>query len=92
MAGRQERATYQTNRIDLFCREWLGDDSDAARRRFVGWNWQSWFREPANATFWLVPGRLYYVEEPGFPARPVIDWGDAIIEWPGPAGKELILW
>ena len=67
MAGRREEATVRTNRVDLFSRKWLGDDSDANRRRIIEWNWRSWFRHQENATFWLKPGRLYYVEPPAFP-------------------------
>ena len=67
MAGRREEATVRTNRVDLFAREHLGSDSDANRRAIIEWNWRSWFRDRANATFWLTPGTLYYVEPPAFP-------------------------
>ena len=67
MAGRREEATVRTNRVDLFAREWLGSDSDANRRNIIEWNWRSWFRHRENGTFWLRPGRLYYVEPPAFP-------------------------
>ena len=59
--GLQQRATYQTNRIDLFCKTWLNGDNDEARRNFIRWNFQ-WFR--ASPTFWLPVGRLFWVSQP----------------------------
>ena len=54
---RRELATYQTNRIDLFCRQWLGSDSDETRRQFIRWNYDA-FRE--SPTFWLKVGQRYW--------------------------------
>ena len=36
--GLLQRITYQTNRIDLACKQWLGSDSDENRRNFIRWN------------------------------------------------------
>lgn len=91
MPGRRERATVRTNRVDLFAREWLGDDSDASRRKIIEWNWHSWFRHQRNATFWLQPGRLYFVEPPGFPARPALTLNGRILTVQGPVGEEVLL-
>ena len=91
MAGRRERATVRTNRVDLFAREWLGEDSDANRRNIIEWNWHSWFRHQRNAVFWLQPGRLYYVEPPAFPARRSLRLGRGVLTVRGPAGEEVLL-
>ena len=64
----QRKATYQTNRIDLFCKTHLDSDSDAIRRRFIRWN-LGWFRQ--SPTFWLPVGRWFWVEPPVGPWTPL---------------------
>lgn len=58
-----EIATPQTNRIDSFCLEHLGDDRDSYRRAFIRTNFD-WFRQ--SPTFWLKIGTAFVVpERPG---------------------------
>ena len=59
--GLLQRITYQTNRIDLACKQWLGSDSDANRRNFIRWNF-GWFQ--SSPTFWLPVGRLFWISRP----------------------------
>lgn len=57
----QAVVTYATNRIDLFCREHLGGDSDETRRRFIHWNYDFFLASP---TFWLPVGRRFWLTSP----------------------------
>lgn len=57
----QQRATYSTNRIDLFCRKWLGSVSDETRRQFIGYNYDWFLHSP---TFWLPVGQLFWIVTP----------------------------
>ena len=57
----QQQATYQTSRVDLFCRQWLGSDSDEARRNFIRWNFDHFRSSP---TFWLPIGKMFWTSPP----------------------------
>lgn len=68
----QEEATYETNRIDLYTRKWLGSDSDATRRAFIRWNYQ-WFQH--NPTFWLPVGRRFWLASPLSDSKRILTLG-----------------
>ena len=57
----KQQASVPVNRIDLFCKKWLGGDDDDTRRRFILYNFEALRASP---TFWLRPGRFYWVTPP----------------------------
>ena len=75
----QERVTFETNRLDLYARRWLGSDSDDNRRKIILWNF-AWFKY--SPTFWLPVGRLFWISEPLPSARPVLAFGMQAISFP----------
>ena len=48
-----QQASVPVNRIDLFCKKWLGGDDDDTRRRFILYNFD-WFRILAAARLRLL--------------------------------------
>ena len=65
----QERVTYQTNRLDLMSRRWLGSDDDETRAKFIRWNFDFFRYSP---TFWLPVGRLFWITPPLVESREVL--------------------
>ena len=59
--GLLQPATYQTSRIDLYCKVHLGSDSDENRRNFIRWNFTHFRRSP---TFWLPVGQMFWIAPP----------------------------
>ena len=77
----RELVTYATNRIDLFCREHLGSDSDETRRRFIRWNYP-WFQ--LHPTFWLPVGRAFWTANPLIDSHVILSLdGDLLVLPPG---------